>query len=159
MRTLVFIMSGISGSGKSTYIKEHLPHTLVVSADHSKGEYRFDPTKLGEAHGQSLRLFAEALADVREGIPLGSNLARTMPFPYDAIVVDNTNLTALELAPYVALANAYGIRPEIITLHVDVETAHARGQHNVPLRTVEHMYATLAKRQLPSYWNVKLTNV
>ena len=30
----VIVMQGVSGSGKSTYIKNNLPNATVVSADH-----------------------------------------------------------------------------------------------------------------------------
>lgn len=143
----VFLVSGISGSGKTTYIKKHLPNTLVCSADHyfeQGGIYRFDPTKLGEAHGACLRKFTGAVSD-----PLGMRSA------IDAIVVDNTFTTALELAPYVALANAYGVTPEIITLHTEAGIAYKRNRHDVPLRTIQRMFDTLEKRQVPAFWNVR----
>jgi len=54
----VFIIQGVSGSGKSTYIKNHFPNATVVSADRFfinsiTGAYEFKGELLAEAHGHS----------------------------------------------------------------------------------------------------------
>jgi adenylate kinase len=51
----VVVMSGVSGSGKSTYAEKLLEQSqgVKVSTDHFfmvGNEYKFDPSKLGEAH-------------------------------------------------------------------------------------------------------------
>jgi predicted kinase len=70
----------------------------------------------------------------------------------DVIVVDNTNLTALEMAPYVSLAMAYGCPVEIITVKCDPEVAAKRNRHGVPLAAIKGMAARLQQRQLPAFW-------
>lgn len=91
----VIMMSGVPGSGKSTLVARRWPGAVVFSADAYfmvDGEYRFDPSRIGEAHCGCLRSFTETLqvADV------------------EVLVVDNTNLSVSEIAPYAALAQAYG---------------------------------------------------
>lgn len=138
----VIIMRGVSGAGKSTWIRNNYPlATLrsVVSADHyftdAHGIYRFDPNKLGEAHGACLRLYLE---HIRKIDPL--------------IVVDNTNTTVAEIAPYYALAEAYGYEVEIVTLTVEPALAYERNVHKVPLTTIDRQHYNLVNERLPPRW-------
>lgn len=139
----IILMSGIPGSGKSTFIEKHFPQADVCSADKffmASGQYRFDASKLGAAHGECLRNF----------------IHRVSCDPCETVVVDNTNLSALELAPYVAIANAFGITPELYTLNVEPAIAAARNVHGVPAAGIERMAKALAERKLPPYWNIKV---
>lgn len=147
----VIILSGVSGSGKSTYADElcQNKHTgkniCTVSADHYfmiNGQYVFDPKSLGAAHGQCLRNYTQAL--------IGEA---------DVIIVDNTNTTALELAPYVALANAYEAKVTLVTADVNLETAAKRNRHGVPLRTIQAQANNLRNRKCPLFWNIEYVNV
>jgi predicted kinase len=142
----VIILSGISGVGKSHYAEFLLNQSqgLKVSADHyflKHGEYRFDPSKLGEAHAQCFRRFIEFCQ--KPDLP--------------QIIVDNTNLTVWELAPYRLAAEAYGWQPEIITLlcknEADVELCAQRNLHQIPLNVLRRQQENLTRRKLPSHWN------
>ena len=147
----VILMAGVPGSGKSHYVnnKLGLSRESVVSADNffvgSDGVYRFDPSQLGAAHGDCLRGFVSSL---HQGL-------RT-------VVVDNTNTTAIEMSPYVALAAAYGYEVEIVRVGCDPAVAAARNTHGVPERAVRAMAERLDKtfqEGLPPFWNVKVTAV
>ena len=136
---MVKIICGISGSGKSTYCKSNFPDAKVCSADHyfmDDGEYKFDPRKLPEAHGSCLRKFVDLLQSDGE------------------VVVDNTNTTISEVAPYAQLALAYGHDLEIIILDVDPEVAHKRNLHGVPEQGVKVQHSRLVKLagDLPPWW-------
>jgi predicted kinase len=134
----VWIYCGLPGAGKTTRIKRDHPHAVTCSADDffmQGGEYRFDVSKLSEAHGSCLRNFVSLLQD-------------SMP----QIVVDNTNTTTAEVAPYAALAQAHGYALEIVTVACPPEAAHARNVHGVPLAAVNAMSDRLAKRELPPWW-------
>lgn len=134
----VTILRGVSGSGKSTYAATNYPGALVVSADSFFAfvdGYKFDPTKLSEAHGLCLRGFVDAAQRGRN------------------VVVDNTNITVEEIAPYYAIAEAYGREVEIVTFDVPISIAHARNIHNVPLAKVEGQHFRLWKAILPPRWN------
>lgn len=142
------ILVGCSGSGKSTYIATHWPEAKVVSSDHFfmvDGEYRFDPTKLGQSHGKCLRDFVE---HVQEGVALKQDYV---------LVVDNTNTTMQELAPYCAVAAAYGVPFEVVVLDVPPGVAAPRNTHGVPERGVERQYNRMQHmiKSLPPFWPVK----
>lgn len=153
MNTKVIVMSGISGSGKSTVVKGLISEASVVcSADHffmKDDKYIFNPRLLGEAHAQCLREFTDLLVELHESSYIMA----------DVIVVDNTNLTAIEMAPYVALAIAYGAKVEIITVICLPEVAFERNVHGVPLASIRRMRDTLLQRKLPAYWNVSTCEV
>lgn len=147
----VVIMSGIPGSGKDTYISDrfnlgeklsHKPRARVYSADDffidHKGLYKFNPSKLGDAHGQCLRDF---IADVSAGDD-------------DAIVVvNNTNTTAIEIAPYYAVAQAFGAQVQLVTLLAPPDVCAARNIHGVPLAACVAMDKRLRSRELPPFWS------
>lgn len=142
MTNKVKILRGIAGSGKSTYTHAHYYNAVVVSADHffedAQGNYKFDVSKLGDAHSSCFRKYIEAL---QAGEPL--------------IVVDNTNTTAWECSPYVQGGAAFGYDVEIITLDCDPEVAANRNVHGVPRKSVLEMYRRLTKNRLPPFWNQK----
>jgi len=147
MRTVI-ILRGVPGSGKSTFgrnlieeAKKQQLNTKTVSADHffnefgeDGGEYRFDRSKLGTAHAKCFRNFID-------GMQKGSDL----------IVVDNTNTSSIEIAPYRQGAHAYGYDVVIKTVMADPEVAFERGLHGVPISAIKRMHETL-HRNLPPYW-------
>ena len=133
----VVVMRGVSGSGKSTWIKNNYPGAYVCSADHffeKDGEYIFDASKLSAAHNECLRQFIYAME---------SN--------YDVVVVDNTNTTVVEMAPYVRVAEALGKDVEIVRLECSYKVASKRNQHGVPAKTIQMMENRMHKR-LPAHW-------
>lgn len=98
---MIYILRGPSGCGKSTWAKERYKKgASICSADEYftrvDGSYHFDPSELGQAHGKCLRRYIDVVKQVYE---LGDE--------FD-IIVDNTNITDAELAPYVRIAEAYG---------------------------------------------------
>lgn len=146
----VIIMRGIPGSGKSTYIKDQAVNRpentrwCVISADSFfieifSGVYRFDPKKIGEAHAFCLRSFLSVLKGETR---------------YDhGCFVDNTNTTAVEIAPYYALALAYGADVKIVRMATPFEVAVTRNTHNVPVSTIWKMQQNLLTERLPLHWN------
>src|SRR5271165_5244264 len=110
--TEIVILSGVSGSGKSTVAIELAlvaelsgKKSQICSADQyfeTVNGYKFDRTKLGDAHSFC---FGSFLAAIQRGVEM--------------IIVDNTNTSATELNPYMLGASAYGIKAKIITLICD----------------------------------------
>ena len=146
----LIILRGIPGSGKTTFTKKALPKAdLIASADDGmmEGEkYVFHPAKLPAAHGACLRKVVEALqagaaqkvlakAAATEGI--------TLPASEAVIIVDNTSTSVAEIAPYVAVGQAYGAEVVIMTLRIDPAIAGPRNVDGVPQAGVDRMAAAL----------------
>lgn len=146
----VTILCGVSGSGKSTYIEKIQGDKKVFSADSYFMEdgkwYNFDPKNLSKAHAWCLREYTREVS--QSDAPCN-------------IVVDNTNTTVSEVAPYAALAQAYGHELEIVIIKPPkrrdaLEKIAGRNVHGVPKHVVEAQYRRLSvlRRSLPPRWKV-----
>ena len=140
---VMYIMRGVSGSGKSTTARNLGAGGVVFSTDdyfsQEKGSYDFNPSKLGVAHDWNKDRAEQA---VREGI--------------SPIVIDNTNTQAWEMQPYVEIAMNHGYRIKIVEptspwwkqfnpgmskeeLSELANTLYEKGTHGVPLFAIEKM--------------------
>jgi predicted kinase len=94
-------MAGLQGSGKSTWVREHLAGThAVVSKDHWPNARRRE--------ARQRRVVADLLAEGR------------------SVVVDNTNPAAEDRAPLVAVARAAGVGVRAVWLDTPVPVCAAR---------------------------------
>lgn len=138
----VVIMSGIPGSGKSTWANENLGlEARIISADHyflRGGVYQFDASKLPQAHQECFRKFLAAIQDRA----------------HSTVVVDNTNLTAWQISPYVLAAEAHGCQVEIVRVSCDPEKAAQRNIHGVPRAAYYRLQQEFEKRDLLPWWKV-----
>ena len=136
-------MQGLPGAGKDRWIRRNLVNPRVCSTDLFPGLYpepgKIDASKLGQAHAWCLRQFIEAI---------------NSPAGVRPVVVNNTNLGIAEIAPYIAVARAFGIEPEVVRLHVTPELAAARNIHGVPLEVTLRMEATFERTiiEWPPFW-------
>ena len=163
MRNVV-VMSGVSGSGKSTYArsadfrKRYLNpggDWTAVSADHHfinlDGEYKFDPAQLSAAHAACFRSFIEALQNA-----------------VDLVIVDNTNTTAIEIAPYILGAQAFGYHAEVLMLRFKVAThwtneatveemhiqeCASRNKHGADVAAIRRQHHNTLGMKMAPYWN------
>lgn len=145
----VLILAGLPGSGKSKLAKElgelH-PNTRILSSDDyfmRDGEYKFNPAKLGEAHDRCWQVFVEE-CDRWYFWKRSDGL----------VIVDNTNTSPFELAPYVRYAK--GLEVPVLTLFVKrtFELCLRDQTHGVSLETMQRMAETLANTHhyFPAYW-------
>lgn len=140
----VFILRGGSGAGKSTWVKNNHSDAKVYSADTFfmvDGEYKFDPTKLPQAHAQCLRKFVEHCQGTSED-------------DKSVVIVDNTNTSVSEFAPYAQVAQVYGHEVSIVTFLYDPVKAHARNTHGTPLKACIEMHKRLTDQTqfIPPWW-------
>lgn len=128
----LFLMHGCAGSGKSFIAKElSISHGgVILSTDDfftdANGVYNWNANLLGVAHKWNQKRAAEAL----------DNSAA-------CVIIDNTNLTAKEVKPYIdaAIKNDYTIsvvEPSTPWAR-DVNTLVEKNVHNVPREAIERM--------------------
>lgn len=117
----MILIRGIPGSGKST-IASRLTFTPLISHIETDmfwvidGEYKWDATRLNEAH-------AWCLAETRKLLEKGM-----IP------VVSNTFTTIKELKPYFDLAKEFSVTPNVI-----LAQGGFKNIHNVPEATLKRM--------------------
>ena len=156
-RTLI-LMRGIPGSGKSTiarsmagipnsesvslhgsYRSQHGTNGIILSTDFyfmEDGEYRFDPSKIGDNHALNEECCGMFMLE-RE--PL--------------IVIDNTNTQIWHMEPYVKMAKEHGYKIVIVEIpHPPIEVAAERNSHGVPLAVLESMTEGW-ESEIPTDWS------
>jgi hypothetical protein len=124
MKTL-YIVRGIPGSGKSTFAKS-LGGTHFETDEYfmSDGEYKFDITKIKDAHQWC-----------QDGVNTAMILNHTTG-QNEIIVVSNTFTQEWEMEPYYNMADTWGYR----VFSVIVENRHGGvNQHGVPDDKLEIM--------------------
>jgi len=125
MRKELFLVRGVSGSGKNTLAEAlaYFSSAPVLSADNFfmvDGEYKFDPSKLKEAH-----------ADCRTKTEFEMGVVSS-----SMIFVANTFTREWEMKAYYDLAEKYGYRVHSII----VENRHGGvNEHDVPEETIQAM--------------------
>jgi len=102
MKVKMYIVKGLPGSGKSTLAKELAEKTgaTIYSTDDfwyllGNGEYAYDPAMAGAAHLWNQKRVKAALA---RG---------------ESVIVDNTNLTRQQRAPYLDMINEFGFDGDV----------------------------------------------
>ncbi len=151
----VIITSGIPGAGKSTWVRNNTnPYmTEVFSADafffDKNGQYHFDPTKLSEAHSSCLKNYTVRLMHLHNSSEDAGRIT---------LVVDNTNTSAWEIAPYYSLAQAFNIPVRVVRINASTEKAYRRNIHGVEKDKIEKMAERISENPLPRFWNVEEVN-
>ena len=129
--TRLVLVRGLPGSGKTTFAKSI--SKAVFSADdlfERSGKYKFDPTRLAEAHNDCQSRVVQAL-----------QLARDNP-EQSTIVVANTFVQRWEIQPYLNFASDFKCEVFVIDLFdggLSDEQLEKRNQHGVPVQTISAM--------------------
>lgn len=117
---ILYLIRGLPGSGKSTLARKLVGEQHICEADayfYLNGEYKFDPTKLSQAHQFCLATCA-------------AKLAAKIP----AVAVANTFTQHWEMAKYYELAGEAGY---------EIQQIICKGPwgsvHNVPKHTIMKM--------------------
>lgn len=140
----VIILRAGSGAGKDHWIKQHYYSPKVFSTDlkfMAEGVYRFDAAKLGEYHAACLREFIEHVRTTTHGND-------------STVIVNNTNTSVAEFAPYAQTAMVYGHDVNIFTFLYDPIVAHQRNEHGTPLKACIEMHKRLTEQTqfIPPWW-------
>ncbi|XP_037123873.1 NEDD4-binding protein 2-like 2 [Syngnathus acus] len=130
--SVLILMRGLPGSGKTTMARELLatgPSGLILSTDdyfvHDSG-YRYDPNLLGEAHEWNHQRAGDAMRDGRS-----------------PVIIDNTNLQAWEMKPYVQMALQQGYQVDFCEPNTswkyDPSELEKRNKHGVSQEKIAQM--------------------
>jgi hypothetical protein len=149
---MIYIYNGIPGSGKDHHIRQTFNvkkegwrypfnEAIICSADDyfmKDGEYKFNPAELSNAHGACLRKFMQAI--------------EKLDVPNVSLVVNNTNTTAIEIAPYYAIAQAFKLPVTLVTMVCEPQVAAKRNSHGVQLGACIAMSKRMDERRFPPFW-------
>jgi predicted kinase len=117
--SILHIIRGVPGSGKSTYVKNNLSGIYHLEADMyfiRNGKYEFNPNKIKKAHE-----FTQKIAN--QIMQTGADL-----------VVSNTFTRIWEFEPYLKMAGKYGYEVKVIRLN-----SLYKNTHGVPDSVVSDM--------------------
>jgi predicted kinase len=130
---VLYIVRGLPGSGKTTRaldLMENIGASIEVSADQffvgEDGVYRFDVSKLADAHAACQKRAGSALV-------MGH-----------CVIVHNTFCEGWEATPYLRIARAAEATVEVIDLFdggLDDAALAVRNVHGVPLASIAAMRA------------------
>lgn len=126
----LIIMRGFPGSGKSTLAKQLGQSGVVYSTDDfftsEQGKYQFNPALLGRNHQLNFDRTKKAL---EQGV--------------SPVVIDNTNINARDIKPYVMLAREFGYTVEFrepeTPWKFNAEELARRNTHGVPKAIIEKL--------------------
>ena len=126
---ILTLLRGLPGSGKSTFALNLVDHDfLVCEADKYfmvDGEYKFDGSKLKEAH-----------ESCRAKVEMYMHDSTMNDQFYREIAVSNTFTQEWEMQPYYDLAKQYGY----MVFTIIVENRHGgENQHGVPSEAIQRM--------------------
>lgn len=132
----VIILRGLPGSGKSTLTREisriRCGDCLIFNARLQL--YDTHPAKAGWAHSECFKMFVlSAVA----GNPV--------------LIVDNTNTTAIQIAPYANVAEAFGYEVHIVEIGCSIVDSITWNIHRVPEDVICRM-AMNVSRGVPEDW-------
>jgi predicted kinase len=122
----VLILTGLPGSGKSTWARAQGVEPL--SSDELRRLLKDDATDQS-IHRAVFQLIRHLL---RRRLELGAKLS----------IVDATNILPVHRRPYIKIAQWFGAQPEAVFFDIPPETCHARNQNRsrkVPKEAIEAM--------------------
>lgn len=106
---MLILVRGLPGSGKSTLAQKQFGFYKHLEADmyfNMDGEYKFDASQLGAAHGWCKDQTRKYLSMNRD------------------VIVTNTFTQAWELADYLKIAKDFGITAQVIEMQTQYQNIH-----------------------------------
>ena len=145
MTKICYILRGLPGTGKSL-LSQQLQmgwgNAKSFSTDDYfmvRGEYQFDPSKLGEYHQKNLNAADDYMKrfKARSSVPSGSEIS-------PICIIDNTNTQHWEYEKYIQSAENNGFMVQIISIDwdaKDIPLYAERNSHGVPVEAIYRMAA------------------
>ena len=127
------MLSGLPGTGKDTWIRQHYPDRPMVSLDDMRAEMGVDPT---ENQGEVIQAAQERTRIY---------LRKKQPFLWNA-----TDLTKDIRQKWIGLFERYGARVRIVYLETDHETRQARNMGRADAVPESAVAGMLGKMVLPT---------
>jgi predicted kinase len=141
MGNRMILIRGVSGAGKSTHAQTLIAKGFeVFEADQyfmQGGEYRFDPSKLSQAH-------QDCQSRVENALKRQCNVA-----------IANTFTETREASPYVEMGCRYGYNIEVVDLGtsgLSAEELAYRNVHAVPLKAIQAQIDRYSSPNLFAHW-------
>jgi len=131
----VYMIAGLPGTGKDTYIHNNLP-LPILSLDDIRREHKISPTDK-KGNGQVIQLAKEK--------------AKEFMRVKKSFVFNGTNITSDMRGKWIALFTDYGARVRIVYLEVPYTTMlsqNAQREHKVPELVIDRL---IDKLEIPSY--------
>ncbi|XP_059390172.1 NEDD4-binding protein 2-like 2 [Carassius carassius] len=129
---VLILLRGVPGSGKSTLARELLstgPSGVILSTDDyffQDNRYVYDSALLGDAHDWNQKRAEQVMLEGRS-----------------PVIIDNTNVKAWEMKPYVQMALDNGYRVDFVEPDTrwkyDPAQLEKRNKHGVPRETIAKM--------------------
>jgi len=128
----LYIVRGLPGSGKSTFAKSIAKPYQVFEADQyfmKNGKYKFDPTKLKEAHNDCKNRVTRRMRETLFNLIFFRN-----------IVVSNTFTQEWEMEFYFDIAKLYGYKVHTIIVENRHEGVNVHGVPEDKLQVMEDRF-------------------
>ncbi len=146
----VYIMRGIPGSGKSTYIKDKLDGIAVVSRDDIRQKY------FGVGDDEKAILTPSLEHKVTE---IFWDQIEALISRKNDIVIDNTNLKNKYLNKMFDYFNERGYLIYIIQMTTDIQTCISRRKDQIPLKVMLQMYNDMINNHVDEEKVHKIINI
>lgn len=117
----IVLMRGISGSGKSTYAREHFSDYVIVSRDEIRSRF----CNLNEYFDGGMRTPFEDYLTTIEETEIAQAICKGKP-----LVIDNTNLRPKYIQNYVNIFAQLNVDPEVVKfVELDVSSGEAMNRN------------------------------
>lgn len=139
-RRRVYILRGISGSGKSTHARvlaaqEHERAGRIVKIEQVNTD-GLDPAADAHAHAYCMRKFEAAISEDTE-----------------VVICDHTNITPEEFEAFATLAQEHLYTVHVVTVYRDPVVCYEKRRRDVSPQVLFDQYLRLLATEVPQRWN------